>query len=242
MLRHCAGPWMIATWLLAHAGAGAAQGTLPDLSGYVTLGSGYWKNGLAKNNGASLQLGIDWQHPSGFFTYGNVTNLDLPHTPGSYAATPDVEASAYAGYHARRASWSWTVSGGRYFYSNTEGRYDYNEVSASVGFRDRVFYTASYAPDYYNRARAALNQEVSVAFPLRGDLEIGGAVGRFTQSEGGWAMTHWNVGVSKLVRRMAIDLRYYDGDFDWRAYLGDPHTNHYVLSVSYALRGRSPGR
>lgn len=242
MPRRRTGPWIVAVWALAQAGVVAAQSLAPDLNGYVTLGSGYWKNGLAKNNGVSLQLGIDWQHPSGFFTYAHATNLDLPHAPNAYAATPDVEASVYVGYHARREPWSWTVSGGRYFYTDTEGRYDYDEVSASVGFRDRVFYTASYTPDYYSRSRAALNQEVSVAFPLRGDLEIGGAVGRFALADGGWAVTHWNFGVSKLVRRIAIDLRYYDGDFDWRAYLGDPHTNHYVLSVSYALRGRRPGR
>ena len=52
-------------------------------------------------------------------------------------------------------------------------------VSASVGFRDRVFYTASYNDEYYVRGDSALNQEVSVAFPLPGDFEVGGAVGYF---------------------------------------------------------------
>ena len=148
----------------------------------------------------------------------------------------DVETSAYVGYHRRREQWSWTASLGRYFYPGADG-YDYDEVSASVGFRDRVFYTASYNDEYYARGASALNQEVSVAFPLPGDIEIGGAVGYFDVS-GGPKITHWNVGVSKLVGRMALDLRYYDGNYEWRNYLGDPDADNYVLSVSYALRGK----
>ncbi len=55
-------------------------------------------------------------------------------------------------------------------------------------------------------------------------------------SRAGPKITHWNVGASKLVGRMAIDLRYYDGNYDWRNYLGDPNAENYVLSVSYALK------
>ena len=119
-------------------------------------------------------------------------------------------------------------------YPDSDG-YDYDEWSASVGFRDRVFYTASYNDEYYARGSSALNQEVSVAFPLPGNFEIGGAVGYFDITAGS-KITHWNVGASKLVGRMAIDLRYYDGNYDWSNYLGDSYAQNYVLSVSYALK------
>ena len=79
-----------------------------------------------------------------------------------------------------------------------------------------------------------------MAYPLPGNFEIGAALGYFDVS-GGPQITHWNLGASKLVGRMAIDLRYYDGDYVTRYYLGDPDTDHYVLSVSYALR-RNPLR
>ena len=36
--------------------------------------------------------------------------------------------------------------------------------------------------------------------------------------------------------KFAVDLRYYDGDYAWQSYYGDPDANHYVLSVSYGLR------
>jgi uncharacterized protein (TIGR02001 family) len=233
------GTWRIAPSWVAVAGAlvagGAAYGqdAISNLNGYVTLSSGYWKHGLAQSDGASLQLGIDYQHYTGFFAYARAMNVDYPQNYDGQSR--DVEGSAYVGYHDRRGPWSWTASVGRYVYPNTTG-YDYDEVSASVGFRDRIFYTASFNDDYYVRGDSALNQEVSVAFPLPGDFEVGGAVGYFEVNGGGPAITHWQVGVSKLVGRMALDLRYYDGNYARRNYLGDPTADHYVFSVSYALR------
>jgi uncharacterized protein (TIGR02001 family) len=230
--RRIAPSWVVIA--LVGSSPASAQDPVSELSGYVTLSSGYWKHGLAHNDGASLQLGIDYQHYTGFFAYARAMNVDYPQNlPGQ---TRDVETSAYVGYHRRRAQWSWTASLGSYMYPGADG-YDYDEVSASVGFRDRVFYAASYNDEYYVRGASALNQEVSVAFPLPAEIEIGGAVGYFDVS-GGPEITHWNVGVSKLVGRTALDLRYYDGNYDRRNFLGDPEADHYVLSVSYALRGK----
>jgi uncharacterized protein (TIGR02001 family) len=181
---------------LACGGAARAQDPASDLNGYVALSSGYWKHGLAQSDGASLQLGIDYQHYTGFFAYARAMNVDYPQNYEGQSR--DVEGSAYVGFHRRRAQWSWTASMGRYMYPGTDG-YDYDEVSASVGFRDRVFYTASYNDEYYVRGNSALNQEISVAFPLPGDFEVGGAIGYFDVSGGGPEIAHWQVGVSKLV-------------------------------------------
>jgi uncharacterized protein (TIGR02001 family) len=218
---------------LVCAAVAQAQDPISELNGYVTLSSGYWRHGLAQTDSASLQLGIDYQHYSGFFAYGRAMNVDYPQNLEGQRR--DLEASAYVGFHDRHRTWSWTVSAGRYFYPDAAA-YDYEELSASVGFRDRVFYTASYNDEYYARGYAALNQEISVAFPLPGDVEIGGALGYFDVRAGGPEITHWHVGVSKLVGRVALDLRYYDGNYEWRNYLGDPTADHFVLSVSYALR------
>ena len=85
-----------------------------------------------------------------------------------------------------------------------------------------------------------LNQEVSFTYPLRGNLEVGGGVGKFSIANNVLDVTYWNVGVSKLVGRVALDMRYYDSNYPWLAYWGDPNANHFVLSVSYALGGRRP--
>jgi len=227
--------WAAVVVALASTGAARAQDPVSGLSGYLTLASGYWKHGVSQSDGASLQLGVDYQHYTGFFAYARAMNVDYPQNLPNQQR--DIETSAYVGYHDRGDRWSWTVSLGRYFYPGTDD-YDYDEWSASVGFRDRVFYTASYNDEYYIRGNSALNQEVSVAFPLPHDFEVGGAVGSFDVGAGA-EITHWNVGASKLVGRMAIDLRYYDGDYGgygWRNYLGDPEAEQYVVSVSYALK------
>jgi len=232
--RRSAPSWFVAAVALVAAGAAHAQDPVSGLGAYFTLSSGYWKHGLSQSDGASLQVGLDYQHHSGFFAYARAANVDYPQNLPGY--TRDVEASAYVGYHDRGDRWSWTVSAGRYVYPGTDG-YDYDEWSGSVGFRDRVFYTASYNPAYYVRGRSALNQEVSLAFPLPGNFEVGGAIGYFSVDlEQGPQITHWNVGASKLVGRMAIDLRYYDGNYGYRNYLGDPKAQNYVVSVSYALK------
>jgi uncharacterized protein (TIGR02001 family) len=227
-----AASWGAAVGALVLAGAAGAQDHVSDLNGYVTLSSGYWRHGVAHSDGATLQLGVDYQHYSGFFAYARAMNVDYPQNYRGQSR--DVEASAYVGYHARQGRWSWTTSLGRYLYPGTDG-YDYGEISASVGFRDRVFYTASYSDEYYSGGGSALNQEISVSVPLPSNVEIGGALGYF-DLRGGAEIRHWNIGVSKLVGRMALDLRYYDGDYSWRSYLGDPNADHFVLSASYALR------
>lgn len=225
---------------IAAAGSAHAQAPAPGLRGYVTVASGYWKHGLAQSDGATLALAVDYEHGSGFFAYGRVSNVDYA-SYGPYDDSRDLEASAYAGFHARRRGWSWAASVGRYLYPDTGGVYDYGELTLSVGLRERVFYTVSTSDDYYGWPSRALRQEVSVVFPLRADFEVGAALGSFELADGGADFTHWNVGVSKLVRRFAVDLRYYRSNHEGAGWLGDPYADRYVVSASYALRGR-PGR
>ena len=232
-----ASSWLAA--LAAWTGCAAAQDATPALNGYVTLGNGYWSRGLSQNDGLSVQLGVDYQHRSGWFAGVWAANVDY-EVEYSYEQPREIETDLYGGYHRRGEDWSWTLMLGRYYYPHTAISYDYGELSATVGYRDRVFYSASYSDDFYGFPRSGLNQELSFALPLRGDLEIGGALGRFAIADTVVDYSHWNLGVSKLVKRVAIDLRYYDSDYEKVGWLGDPDANHYVLSVSYALHGNKP--
>jgi uncharacterized protein (TIGR02001 family) len=216
-----------------------AQEAGPNLNGYATVSTAYWKRGFSQNNHGSAQVGIDYEHHTGFYAGGWAANVDFAQEY-SAAEPRRVEADIYAGYHKRHEQWSWNVGLGHYLYPGTAVDYDYNEVSATFGFRDRLFYTAAYSDKYYGIWRASLSQELSLTYPLRGNLEIGGGVGKFGISNNVLDVTYWNVGVSKLVRRVAFDLRYYDGNYPWVGYWGDPNANHFVLSVSYALGGRRP--
>lgn len=224
--------------LFAVAGGAHAQSSAAGLRGYVTLASGYWKHGLAQRDGSALTLAVDYEHHTGWFAYGRATNVDYV----AYGDTRDVETSAYAGFHRRRLGWSWTASVGRYFYPGTGGAYDYDEVSFGVGLRDRVFYSASVSDDYYGWPSRALAQEISIAFPLRGNFEVGAALGSFDLADSGVDFTHWNVGISRLVGRFAVDLRRYETNHEYGGWLGNPYAERYVVSASYALRGKRPGR
>jgi uncharacterized protein (TIGR02001 family) len=221
------------------ASAAFAQQSTPNLNGYVTLATGYWKRGLAQNQGPSAQAGIDFEHRNGFYAGGWVANVDFAREY-NWDQPRHLEADIYTGYHKRQQQWSWNVGLGHYLYPGTAVNYDYNELSATFGIRDRFFYTAAYTGSYYGLWRSALNQEVSLAFPLRGNVEIGAAVGKFRVGGDALDVTYWNVGASKLLRRLAIDVRYYDGNYPSVSYFGDPDANHLVLSVSYALGNRRP--
>ena len=222
----------------AASGAAAAQDGAPSLNGYVTLANGYWNRGLSQNDGLSLQLGVDYQQKRGWFVGAWAANVDYA-ADAAWAKPREIESEVYGGYHRRSEDWSWTLMLGRYYYPNTSVSYDWNEFSATVGFRDRVYYTAAYTDQFYGLWRSALNQELSFALPLRGDFEIGGALGHFELASTGVDYTHWNFGVSKVVHRLAIDLRYYESGYDYVGLFGDP-SSQYVLSVSYAVRGGKP--
>lgn len=224
-----AAPWVAAS--VAHA-----QAATQRLSGYVTLATGYWKHGLAQSDEAALQLGIDYQHRTGLFVGAWAGNVDFAEDYGR-PQPRDVEANVYVGFNRRHPTWSWTAALGRYSYPGAANDYAYEVVTGTVGYRDRVFYSASYSDSYYGVLRASLDQEVSVVFPLRGDFEIGAAAGEFRVRSSALDITHWNVGVSKLVQRLALDLRYYDGSYSGLSYFGDPDADHWVLSMSYGLRG-----
>ena len=216
-----------------------AQEAGPNIKGYATLSTANWKHGFAQNKGPSAQLGIDYEHYTGFYAGGWAANVDFAQEY-SQAEPRHIEADVYAGFSKRHEQWSWNAGLSHYLYPGTAVSYDYNEVSATFGFRDRVFYTAAYSDAYYGLWRASLNQEVSFTYPLRGNLEIGGGVGKFSVANNVLDVTYWNAGVSKLVGRVALDMRYYDSNYPWLALWGDPNANHFVLSVSYALGGRRP--
>ncbi len=224
--------------LLAGPGVVDAQSAAPGLDGYITLASGYWNRGLSQNDeGLALQVGVDYQHRSGLFVGGTLADVDYP-VPDPRGEGRETELDVYLGFHRRNPDWSWTFSLGNYSYPDGSETYSYSEASASIGFRDRVFFSTTYTGDFFSRGPPAWNSELGTAFPLAGNFELSAAVGRFdvdltSDSE----YTHWNLGVSKVARRVVLDLRYYDSTYDVLTPLGDPRGEEYVLSVSYAFRG-----
>jgi uncharacterized protein (TIGR02001 family) len=222
--------------LICAASSAAVAQDSPSLNGYVTLANGYWSRGLSQNDGLSVLLGIDYQQMHGWFVGAWAANVEYD-AEKSWAEPRTIESEVYGGYHRRSPDWSWTLMLGRYFYPDTTISYDWNEFSATVGYRDRVYYTAAYTDRYNGVWPSSLSQELSFSLPLRGNFEIGGTLGHVEIENTAVDYTHWNLGVSKVVSRVVIDLRYYESGYDYAGVLGDPNGPHYVLSVSYALHG-----
>jgi uncharacterized protein (TIGR02001 family) len=237
MMRVIASALVFALAAAEAAGQGAAAG----LNGYVTVATGYWNRGLSQHDGGlALQAGADYQHRSGLFAGGGLADVDYA-SADARGEPRELEASAYVGYHRRNTVWSWTATLGRYFYPDDGGSYDYSEVGASVGFRDRLFFSTSYTDDFFSLDRPAWNSELAMTFPLARNFELSAALGRFDLDiTSSTEFTHWNVGVSKVARRVAFDLRYYRSRYALATQLGDPGSDRYVLSVTYALRGARP--
>lgn len=222
--------------------AAPAQTHRPALSGYVSLASDYRLHGLSQTaGGAALQLGIDYQHGSGAFAGGRASNVDFPvdryGAGGPYgygAGARRVEADYYAGYDFRRGAWASTVTLTRYAYAGGAG-YDYGELAVTLGFADKLYYTAARSDDLYGSGDAALEQTLGSSWPLgRWGLEIGGSLSRLsTDRVPGGSYTHWDLGISKLVGPVNLDLRRYGNDVaDTYFGLGDP-SGGWVLAVSY---------
>jgi uncharacterized protein (TIGR02001 family) len=215
--------------------AAFGQAAAPEVNAYFTVATGYWDRGLSHNTaGAVLQAGAEYQHTSGLFAGGSVVDVD--YATAEPVRRRELQVDAYVGYHRRNTVWSWTVALGRYVYPESDSGYDYNELAASVGFRDRLFFTTSYSSDFYSLRRPAWNSELALTVPLPANFEVSAALGRFDLDQPyATEYTHWNAGVSRVVRRVAIDARYYRSNNYAATPLGDP-ANEYVLSVSYAFR------
>jgi len=216
----------------------AAQRPTPSVRGYVTVATGYWEHGLSQSEDPSVALGIDYDQPAGFFVGARATSVGFA-IEYSYSQPRDVQVNAYAGFHRRRGDWSWTVGLGRYAFPGTAIDYDYTTFDAGVGYRDRLFYSVSWSNEYYRVFGSSLDQQVDVTFPLRGNFELAAGVGRFEISDRPVRIDYYNVGVSKLVGRVALDLRYYGSDYPQLSVLGDPAADPLVLSVSVQLRKRT---
>lgn len=224
--------------MLCAPAALSAQTLEPLLSGYVTVTTDYRHRGLSESSGEpSLQVGVDYQRANGLFTGAWAARIDYAQ-PTEDASTR-FKVGYYLGVSKRIGRWSWTATAVRYNYPGLAYDYDYSELSATVGFRDRLFFTTAYIDDVFGRGRSGVYGEVGAALPLPRGLELGGTLGRLGSSAPQLEYTHWNIGLSKtFARRIGIDLRYYDTDRDvWNA-VATTNAESWVLSASYGFRSR----
>jgi uncharacterized protein (TIGR02001 family) len=214
-----------------------AQALEPLVSGYVTVTSDYRHRGISESGGeSSIHVGADYQHANGFFAGAWAAQVDYSRSAESATR---FKIGYYAGFSKRIARWSLAAAAVRYTYPGLAYDYDYNELSTTAGFRDRVFFTAAYIDDLLARGSSALYSEVGTALPLPHGMELGATIGRLASSDRRLEYTHWNLGLSKtFARRIGIDLRYYDGHRYLLNRIATASADSWVLSASYGFRSK----
>ena len=123
----------------------AGLSTAANAATSITLSANndYLFNGVSQTNkNPALQLGIDWQHASGFYLGVWGSNVDID---GS-----DIEADASAGFSGQlNAALNYDIGLGQYTYHGNSNSHElnYTEAHASISYQQTSL-TAWYAWDY----------------------------------------------------------------------------------------------
>ncbi len=144
-----------------------------EWGGTFGLVSDYVFRGVTQTRGsAALQGGVHWRHDDTWLAGAWASTVDP--NPG---AGPTVELNLYAGVRRQLVSdWAARLVAIHYSYpnSNTAVNWNYDEVAASLAFRDRLAATIAWSPNYssygYGRLvldRKAMSYELTAQFPWR---------------------------------------------------------------------------
>jgi len=207
-----------------------------EFSGLATLTSDYIYRGLEMSDGdPALQLGLDYEHDTGFFIGVWASTIDIQTAMGSR----DMELDYYAGFHyAAESPVTATVTLLRYSYPGQTGihSYDYNEVLVGASWRERYSVELGYTSDLYGLDRTARHWELRSAWPVASAWVISAALGGNDMSDAGVSRyLHWDVGGSARFSRLTFDLRWYDNELpDGFAALLSANSQ-LVLSISAAF-------
>jgi uncharacterized protein (TIGR02001 family) len=163
---------VIGAMLLCVLSSAGAQGT-NEWGGALGLTSDYVLRGLSQTRGKpAVQADLHWTHDSRLSLGAWGSTIDLNPGPG-----PTLELNLYAALTQPFADdWAARVVATHYVYPNdTPGRrWDYDELAASLSFRDRLVATVTWSPNLsgfgagrYESDRTALAYELTAMVPWR---------------------------------------------------------------------------
>ena len=164
---------------------------------------------------AALQLGGSYQSPIGWFVGAWGSNVNpYPHAGAS------VELDLFAGL-ARPIGSDFSARLGYAHYTYLDdprpARYDYDELSASVGYLDRLAVTFSYVPDISSYSALGLAHrkqllawEATARWPVWQSLAVTAGAGYYDLQRM-FGVSYWagNAGLSYVYRRFDIELAHY---------------------------------
>ena len=188
------------------AGSGQAQ----DVSLYVALTTDYVFRGVSySNEQGAFQLGLDVSAENGLF--GGIWASTVDIAIGTRIRS--VEVDYYLGYVQHFDSdWNLSFAVNRYTYpEDGNAHYNYTEVAAIVGIRDRLWFEVDYTDSLFGSDKSAVNLETLTSWTLPASLSLTTGLGYFDISNiAGDAYWHWQVGLSRPLGWADLDLRYHD--------------------------------
>ena len=144
-----------------------------EWGGTLGLVSDYVFRGVTQTRGAAaLQGGVHWRHDDTWLAGAWASTVDPNPGPG-----PTLELNLYAGVrHQLVSDWAVRLVAIHYSYPGGNARlnWDYDEVAASLAFRDRLAATIAWTPNYSSFGdgrvvsdRKAMSYELTAQLPWR---------------------------------------------------------------------------
>jgi len=193
--------------LAAGSVAGAAE-----FSGYLVATTDYVYRGVTYSDGhGALQIGGDVALESGLYFGLWASTTDISNGP---TRQRDNQVNYYLGYSfGLGKNWSLGTSLVAYTFPATTGEfdYDYEELTLSANYQDRLWLEYSWSPDLYASGRQTHNVELYTEWPLPNDFSIGGGAGYYDVSAfSGEGYGYWQFGLSKSLGPVDVDVRFHD--------------------------------
>ncbi len=183
----------------------------------------------------AFQLGLDYEHDTGFFLGAWASTIDLLSPVGQR----DIELDYYAGFHySGEAPISATITLLRYTYPGQTGThpYDYNEVLMGATWRERYSLEFGYTNSLYGLDRIARHWELRSEWHVANSWVISATLGGNDMSDAGVSRyLHWDFGASARFSRLTFDLRWYDNEQPDGFATFSSANSQVVLSISAAF-------
>ena len=204
--------------LLGCALASTAQPARAEGSagGHLAVTTDYVFRGISQTRGAAaLQSDLHYAQADGWFLGAWVSTVDLNRGPGA-----TVELNAYAGRSWPIAPpWNARIVAIHYAYPNDTAflRYDYDELAASLTFRDRLTASVTWSPNTsrYSRYRVARDRTATAydlvgRWPIAGPWSVAGGIGYYDLDNlFGTGYRYWSASLVWALPRLQFEFGSY---------------------------------
>jgi uncharacterized protein (TIGR02001 family) len=211
----------------------------------MALTSDYLFRGVSLTDGdPAVQAGLHIRFARRW--YASAWASTLKRSPDGFGR---VELNLQAGRGWDLSSdWTASVGWARYLYPDAaaSGRYDWDELSASLIWANRLSLTGSFSPNApqayalgVGRRRRATAVEASWRQPIAGPWSVVAAAGRYSSSPFGQPYLAWNAGLSAQLGGFDVGLAHFGIDGAGRRRFGSAAADgQWVFSLAWRYAAR----